>query len=102
MFSAYAKIFNGTSFFGGSDGNKRSTWAATRAFGRATLRECHLERLNKGKCNPSTAITYVELIHTMERMTDNCINIADSVMDDINHRLVGHYTTDPQGGVAVK
>ncbi len=66
-----------------------------------TLRERHLERLNKGECNPNTAITFVELIHTMERMTDNCKNIAESVMDDINHRLVGHYTTDQQGVVSI-
>lgn len=63
------------------------------------LRERHLERLNRGECNPNTAITYVELIHTMERMTDNCKNIAESVMDDINHRLVGHYYTDNAGEV---
>ena len=49
-----------------------------------------------------SAITYVELIHTVERMTDNCKNIAESVMDDIYHRLVGHYTTDPQWVVAAK
>jgi len=58
------------------------------------LRERHLERLKNGECNPSTAITYVELIHTMERMTDNCKNIAESVIDDINHRLYGRYGID--------
>ncbi len=63
------------------------------------LREKHLERLNRGECNPNTAITFVELIHTMERMTDNCKNIAESVMDDINHRLFGHYYTDNTGDV---
>ncbi|NLG88382.1 MAG: Na/Pi cotransporter family protein [Clostridiaceae bacterium] len=57
-----------------------------------TLRERHLERLNKGECNPNTAITYVELIHTLERMTDNCKNIAESVMDDIHHKLSAHYS----------
>lgn len=59
-----------------------------------TLRKKHLERLKNGECNPSTAITYVELIHTMERMTDNCKNIAESVIDDINHKLAGHYDKD--------
>ncbi|NLK68841.1 MAG: Na/Pi cotransporter family protein, partial [Clostridiaceae bacterium] len=58
------------------------------------LRDRHLERLNKGECNPNTAITYVELIHTIERMSDNCKNIAESVIDDINHRLLGHYDND--------
>lgn len=58
------------------------------------LRERHLERLKNGECNPGTAITFVELIHTLERMTDNCKNIAESVIDDINHRLAGHYNTD--------
>jgi phosphate:Na+ symporter len=57
------------------------------------LRDRHLQRLNTGECNPNTAITYVELIHTMERMTDNCKNIAESVLDDINHRLAKHYIT---------
>lgn len=56
-----------------------------------TLRERHLERLKSGECNPNTAITFVELIHTMERMSDNCKNIAESVIDDLNHRLIGHY-----------
>ena len=58
------------------------------------LRDRHLERLNKGECNPNTAITYIELIHTIERMSDNCKNIAESVIDDINHRLLGHYDND--------
>jgi len=59
-----------------------------------TLRERHLERLKKGECNPGTAITFVELIHTLERMSDNCKNIAESVIDDINHRLAGHYDAE--------
>jgi len=58
------------------------------------LRERHLERLKNGECNPGTAITFVELIHTMERMTDNCKNIAEAVIDDVNHRLFGHYDID--------
>lgn len=51
------------------------------------------EKLMK-KRNPVTAKVYGELIHTMERMTDNCKNIAESGIDDINHRLAGHYESE--------
>lgn len=55
------------------------------------LREKHIERLNRGACSPESAITYVELIHYIERMSDSCKNIAESVLDDITHRLFGVY-----------
>ncbi len=46
------------------------------------LRSSHLERLNSGLCSPHSAITFVELIHNLERIADNCNNIAEAVMDD--------------------
>jgi phosphate:Na+ symporter len=46
------------------------------------LRERHIERLNTGLCNPQTGITFVELLHNLERITDHCKNIAEAVLDD--------------------
>jgi phosphate:Na+ symporter len=48
----------------------------------AKLRARHIERLNTGLCNPQTGITFVELLHNLERITDHCKNIAEAVLDD--------------------
>jgi phosphate:Na+ symporter len=46
------------------------------------LRDKHIERLNKGLCNPKSAIIFIELIHNLERIADHCNNIAEAVMAD--------------------
>ncbi len=51
------------------------------------LRERHIERLNRGECKPMAAINFLELIHYIERITDNCKNVAEAVMDDISRKL---------------
>jgi len=48
------------------------------------LRARHLERLAKGLCNPLSAISFVELVHNLERIADHCTNIAEAVIDDYN------------------
>ena len=48
------------------------------------LRANHIDRLNKGLCNPESAITFIELIHNLERIADNCKNIAEAVLIDYN------------------
>jgi len=57
----------------------------------ARLRVRHIERLNSGSCKPDTAIAFVELIHYIERMSDSCKNIAESVLDDLSHKLGGSH-----------
>lgn len=47
------------------------------------LRDAHIERLNQGLCHPHSAITFVELIHNLERIGDHCNNIAEVVLSDI-------------------
>lgn len=47
------------------------------------LREAHIERLNNGNCHPHSAITFVELIHSLERIGDHCNNIAEMVLSDV-------------------
>ncbi|MGI6176064.1 MAG: Na/Pi cotransporter family protein [Christensenellales bacterium] len=44
------------------------------------LRESHMLRLNARKCSPESAITYIELIHNLEKIGDHCTNIAETVL----------------------
>ena len=64
----------------------------------ARLRARHIERLNSGSCKPDTAIAFVELIHYIERMSDSCKNIAESVLDDLSHKLGGIYDKVEKAG----
>ena len=52
-----------------------------------SLRERHLQRLKSGLCNPLSAISFVELVHNLERIADHCNNIAEAVIDDYNHKV---------------
>lgn len=47
-----------------------------------SLRNGHIDRLNKGLCNPKSGITYIEVIHNLERIADHCKNVAEAVLDD--------------------
>ena len=47
-----------------------------------SLRSRHIERLNTGTCNPQSGITFVELVHNLERIADHCKNIAEAVLND--------------------
>lgn len=51
------------------------------------LRESHLHRLNCGLCNPLSAISFIELVHNLERIADHCNNIAEAVINDKNHKV---------------
>lgn len=46
-----------------------------------TLRFNHINRLNQGTCNPTSAVSYVELMKNLERIADHCNNIAEAVLD---------------------
>jgi len=48
------------------------------------LRASHIARLNSGSCHPHSAITFIELIHNLERIGDHCNNIAEIIIDDIH------------------
>ncbi|HHV98708.1 MAG TPA: Na/Pi cotransporter family protein [Clostridiaceae bacterium] len=52
-----------------------------------SLRSRHLERLSKGLCNPLSAISFVELVHNLERIADHCTNIAEAVIEDYKGSL---------------
>ncbi|MBN2559258.1 MAG: Na/Pi cotransporter family protein [Clostridia bacterium] len=48
-----------------------------------TLRDAHIERLNRACCNPHSGLIFIELIHNLERIGDHCKNIAEAILNDI-------------------
>jgi phosphate:Na+ symporter len=51
------------------------------------LRDSHIERLNNGTCNPQSTVIFLELIHTVERISDHCRNIAEVVDRGANYQV---------------
>lgn len=51
------------------------------------LRKSHIERLNNGQCDPQTTVLFLEMIHTMERISDHCRNIADVVVSGSHYQV---------------
>ena len=43
------------------------------------MREKHIRRLSKGKCNPESGVIFLDLISNLERIADHAGNIADYV-----------------------
>lgn len=43
-------------------------------------KENHIERLEKGICNPAAGILYVEVLRNLERIGDHAVNIAGDVL----------------------
>ena len=44
------------------------------------MREKHIRRLSKGKCNPESGVIFLDLISNLERIADHAVNIADYVV----------------------
>ena len=44
----------------------------------------HMHRLDAKECSPENTVLYMDVIHNLERMGDNCENIAKAVLDDLN------------------
>lgn len=43
------------------------------------MQAAHIERMNKGLCNPSTGAVYLQLSGNLERIADHMVNVANSV-----------------------
>ena len=46
------------------------------------LRQEHIERLNRGTCTAEMAMVYTELLHNLERIGDDCKQIAAFVFEN--------------------
>lgn len=51
------------------------------------LRARHMDRLNSGKCDPQTTVIFLEILHTMERISGHCKNIAEVVITDTEYKV---------------
>ncbi len=49
-------------------------------------RKAHINRLNKGTCEPRAGIVFLEIISNLERVSDHAMNIA-SLVDDSEHTV---------------
>ena len=47
-----------------------------------SLRLGHINRLNQGTCNTSSAVCFVDMLKNLERIADHCYNIAEAVLDN--------------------
>ena len=52
--------------------------------------EGHLSRLGQGNCDPQSNVLFLELIHTMERISDHCRNLADIVANSQKKDYIIH------------
>lgn len=43
------------------------------------MQAAHIERMNKGYCNPATGAVYLQLSGNLERIADHMVNVANSV-----------------------
>ncbi len=48
----------------------------------------HMHRLDSNECSPENTVLYMDVIHNIERMGDNCENIAKAVIDDLNLKSI--------------
>lgn len=51
------------------------------------VRVNHFERLKEGKCHPQATVIFLEIFHTMERISDHCKNIAEVVVIDKEYKI---------------
>ena len=47
------------------------------------LRDKHIRRLSKGKCEPESGVIFLDIISNLERIADHAVNIADYVKAEV-------------------
>lgn len=48
------------------------------------MRKAHVQRVNKGECKASLTAPFTRVLHSIDRMGNSCINLADVVMNDVS------------------
>lgn len=48
------------------------------------LYKTHMARVKKKDCNPELTIDYAKILHSLDRMTDNCACISEEAMDNLS------------------
>ena len=47
------------------------------------MRERHIQRLSKGKCDPESGVIFLDILSNLERISDHAVNIAGYVATEI-------------------
>lgn len=50
------------------------------------MRKAHMERVAKGKCSGNMTAPYNEILHSIDRMGNSCVNIADAALERVDFR----------------
>ncbi|MGM9936269.1 MAG: PhoU domain-containing protein, partial [Candidatus Ornithomonoglobus sp.] len=53
------------------------------------MRKDHMKRVAKGKCKASLTASFNNVLHTIDRMGNNCVNIAEAVSGSVDF---GYFT----------
>lgn len=48
------------------------------------MQKAHMERVNKGKCKAELTVPFTKILHSISRMGNCCVNIADAAMNEVN------------------
>lgn len=48
------------------------------------MRKAHVQRVNKGECKASLTAPFSRVLHSIDRMGNSCINLADVAMNDVS------------------
>ncbi|WP_130838206.1 hypothetical protein [Lachnoclostridium sp. Marseille-P6806] len=59
--------------------SKRKMRKAVKQFGKA-----HLARVKAGKCAESMTGVYAGILYNLDRISDNCVSVAEEALNDVN------------------
>lgn len=45
----------------------------------------HMERLKKGKCSPDFTVEFTSVLHSLERMGNNCVSVAEILIEELDY-----------------
>lgn len=58
-----------------------------------TLKDRHIERLKKGECTTENGMAFVETLTNLERIADQCSNIALLILSESDKTILGNHHT---------
>ncbi len=56
-----------------------------------TLKNRHIERLKRGACTTATGITFVDTLTNLERVADQCSNVALFILSESDKDIMGNH-----------
>ncbi|MGN1119138.1 MAG: PhoU domain-containing protein, partial [Oscillospiraceae bacterium] len=48
------------------------------------LYKTHMARVKKKDCNAELTVDYAQILHSLDRITDNCAGISEEAMDNLS------------------